>query len=81
MPNPTITINPNPPVAGKKATITYTGPKQTTLTLEWDPEAQPNSVLVGSSGTVTIVVPANATSLVISDPVNGAASLAVMVSP
>lgn len=77
MPNPTITIHPNPPVAGRNATITYTGPVGTVLTLEWDPAGTPTTAKIGKHGTATITVPANATSLIISD---GTVSIGVTVS-
>jgi len=70
MQNPiyTITIDPSPLTAGKTATITYSGPVGTKLTLDWDPAAEPSSLVVGDKGEVTLTVPTNATSLIVSDP-------------
>ena len=80
MPTPVITISPDPPVAGRPATITYTGAVGTVLTLEWDPAATPTSAKIGRRGTAVVDVPANATSLVISDPTGGAQAIGVTVS-
>lgn len=63
----TFTFNPNPPEAGKSCTITFDGPPNSTLTLDWDPPSEPTTLVTRHDGTVTFVVPDDADSLIIRD--------------
>lgn len=77
---PTISINPDPPTAGKSATITYTGAVGTVLNLDWNPSGgTPTSVTIGANGTATLTIPTNATSLVIVDSSGKAAPLSTPI--
>lgn len=78
---PVITIDPMPPQQGQRMRITYTGARGTVLTIEWDPAGVPTSVTIPASGVVHVVVPANATSVWISDPTGGANSVQSVVAP
>lgn len=77
---PTIKVDPQNPRQGEKITITYSGKPGTTLDLDWDPPAEPREVEVGADGTAVVVVPSNATSLIVSDPEGGADDVAVIVA-
>ena len=73
MSDPKITLDPDPPIAGKDLTIGYTGTLPVTLQLTWDPAGTPTSVtLTTDSPTVTIKVPANAVALQVVDPTGDA---------
>lgn len=78
---PSIGCNPSTPTQGKKATITYTGTLPVTLDLDWDPAGEPSTVTITKAGGTEITVPANATSLVISDPNGSANDLPVVINP
>lgn len=76
MPIYTYTISPSPLTQGGHCVITTNAPDGTVLTLDWDPEAQPKSVKV-KNGRATCTVPANATSLIVSDQWGNSASTTV----
>jgi len=81
-PGPEITLDPLPPTQGGQMTIGYTGAPGTTLELDWDPPGTPATVTIPASGKVTITVPDNATSLVVSDPTPGGAPYeSTVISP
>lgn len=61
----TITFDPEPPSQGGQLTIG--GKPGEVVDLDWSPSGAPDSVTIGQDGTVTITVPANATSLIASD--------------
>lgn len=73
MPQPTITITPDPPVAGQALTVSYSGQKPTTLDIDFDPAGTPATVSIDASGNGTVIVPAGTSSLVISDWARGGA--------
>lgn len=77
---PRITLTPKPPTQGGKVTITYSGTPGTVLVLDWDPAAEPTSATVGKDGNVSVTVPANATSLIVSDPNGGANWVSTVVT-
>lgn len=76
---PTITIQPNPLVQGDQAKLTFSPGK--VVELDWDPAGTPTSVTCNSLGEATFTVPANATSLVASDPSGSASPVAVTCGP
>jgi hypothetical protein len=80
MPQPTITMNPQPPTVGDTVTVTYTGRKPTTLKVEVFPSGELINVRIDGTGTGTFVVPV-AESLVIIDPSGAAASISSAVGP
>lgn len=81
MANPVITISPTPPSVGDTITITYSGRKPITLTLDWDPPGSPTSVVIpaGNAGG-TVVVPPGATSLIVGDPSGAAAPTSTTIN-
>lgn len=78
-PGPTIKIDPSPAHQGQKITITYTGGAlPVTLNLDWDPAGTPTSVTITSDAGAEVMVPANATSLIVT---GGMASAATTCGP
>src|SRR5688572_6612445 len=61
-----LSISPNPPVQGTKATIT--GNPGDVIDLDWDPQAEPGTVTLDKNGKGSIIVPGNATSLIATAP-------------
>lgn len=61
----TLTIDPDPPVQGRNATISTTPNEK--LTFDWDPQGEPTERTTDSRGRLTITIPANASSVIITD--------------
>lgn len=79
---PVITLTPQPPTQGGQLTISYTGTPGTTLDLDWDPPGTPKKAKIGPNGEVTVTVPDNADSLIVTDPTpNGALAASTSVTP
>lgn len=68
-----ITISPSPGMSGEKITITTAGLLEGhVLTLTWDdPDLEPKTVKVGADGTIDLIVPKTAITLVVADPDSG----------
>lgn len=75
----TIGIDPIPPHQGGQMTVTTPGPWPQKVTVEFDPGA-PFTVTVGANG-VDVQVPANATSVVVTDPAGILAGNGSVVAP
>jgi hypothetical protein len=80
-PVPTITISPKPPSQGGRVTIYYTGKPGTVLDLDWDPAGTPTSCTIDSTGKAHVIVPSNASSLIVHDPTGGANDASTVVVP
>lgn len=79
---PEIFLSPLPPTQGQQLTIEYTGIPGTVLDLDWDPAASPSTVTIDRNGKAVVTVPANATSVVVSDPTpNGASNESTIIRP
>jgi type 1 fimbria pilin len=78
---PTITLDPAPPVQGQKLTIKYDGAANTTLQIEWTPPGEPSSVTIGKDGTAVITVPAEATTILVTDESGGAQGVGDVIVP
>lgn len=70
---PKITFDPDPPKRNKPLKICYDGSLPQDLDIDWDPMGTPTKCTCPSpGGCVTINVPVNASSVIVSDP-SGAA--------
>jgi len=78
IPMASISIDPDPPKAGKSATITYAPNKS--ILIEYSPGGLVRAT-TDAQGHADIVVPANATYMVISDAANSSISAGYTVSP
>jgi hypothetical protein len=73
-----ITWNPKDPKRGEEATIETDGiPEGTVVKIEWNPPGEPSSGVVGPDGRITVKVPANAETVIASEPESGAEAAAV----
>lgn len=81
-PQPTITISPMPPHQGGIMEVSYDGPTPVTLEIDWDPAGTPTSVTIPRGKTkAKVKVPANATSVIVTDPVGGAPANGSVIAP
>lgn len=60
-----IEIQPRPPKVGETAKLV--GIPGSKVRLDWDPPAEPSSLIIDSGGTVEFTVPAGVSSLVVVD--------------
>jgi ABC-type Fe3+-hydroxamate transport system substrate-binding protein len=81
MPQPKITLDPMPPTQGQKMKVKYSGTLPVTLELDWDPAGTPTSVTITAAAGESVIVPSNATSVIVTDPSGGANAVATMVNP
>lgn len=58
-------IEPNPLIQGQMARIV--GVPGATVSLDWDPPAEPDTLVIGQDGTVRFTVPAGVYSLAVAD--------------
>lgn len=80
MPRPTITMSPQPPSAGEKITITYTGPCPAKLKVEIEPNGPVVDVAIDANGTGTYTVP-DGVAIIISDPSGAAPAISSVINP
>lgn len=75
-----IKIDPDPPIAGQPANLTsYAGAK---LLFDWDPPGlEPTEVYCDELGFAAIDIPANASSIIITDSLGQCTPLCVAVRP
>jgi hypothetical protein len=78
--DPTITIDPHPPVAGQSVTVTFTGTCPATLTMEINPGGIFSEIHIGEDGTATFTMP-DGDSYIISDEKGEADPLSGSITP
>jgi hypothetical protein len=73
-----ISVDPDPPKAGKPCTITYTA--GASLLIEWTPGGVERATC-GTDGKATVNVPSSATAMLVMDANNSSVSAGYSVSP
>lgn len=79
---PSIWIEPDPPIAGQNLRVGYTGELPVTLEIKLVPAGDPEEVTITSAppGWAEFTVPAGASSILIHDPTEAAKDLARVVT-
>lgn len=74
------TIEPDPPVAGKKAKLCYSGPKPWECEVQWDPTGLTPTSLGGSEDCYEFTVPDTASNVVFHDENGHSVDLSCVVA-